>query len=113
MTANKYKLDNLICLIDNNQLQVDGNVNDTNPLTSIADCFTSFGWLSKEVSDGHNFYNIDKTYTTIKNVKNKPKVIIFKTIKGKGVSFMENKKEWHCNTINENDIKNALDELGD
>lgn len=113
MTANKYKLDNLICLIDNNQLQVDGNVNDTNPLTSIADCFTSFGWLSKEVSDGHNFYNIDKTYTTIKNVKNKPKVIIFKTIKGKGVSFMENKKEWHCNTINENDIKNSLDELGD
>ena len=94
MTANKYKLDNLCVIVDNNNLQIDGTIEEVMSSYPIDEKFKSFGFQIINI-DGHNIQEIIDAFDVAKNVKGKPTCIIAKTIKGKGVSFMENKAEWH------------------
>ena len=94
MFAGHHKLDNLCLIIDNNGLQIDGTVADIGGPEPIDDKFRSFGF-DVQVIDGHNFDEIEKALDHAKTVKGKPSAIIAKTIKGKGVSFMENQVNWH------------------
>lgn len=110
MFANRYQLDNLIAIIDYNKLQAFGNTEDVLKLEPLKDKWKSFGWEVKEV-DGHNFKEMEKTMKTIPFKKNKPSVIIAHTVKGKGVSFMENKLEWHYKSPSEQQYNTALKEL--
>ena len=89
MTANHYKLDNLCLIVDNNNLQIDGKVDEVMSIYPIDEKFKSFGFEVIKI-DGHNIQEIIDAFDVAKNVKGKPTVIIAKTIKGKGVSYMEN-----------------------
>ena len=110
MSASKYGLDNLICFLDKNNLQSDGSVSDVMPIEPIEKKWESFGWYVTEV-DGHDISQIDQRFRECKEVKGIPKIIICNTIKGKGVSFMENKYEWHSKIIGEDLKLLALNEL--
>ncbi|AIJ06059.1 Transketolase, N-terminal subunit [Methanocaldococcus bathoardescens] len=111
MAAAHYKLDNLIAFVDRNKLQIDGCTEDVMSLGDIKAKFEAFGWDVFEI-DGHNFEEIIKTVEKAKNLKNgKPKMIIAYTIKGKGVSFMENNVAFHGKAPNEEQLKQALEEL--
>ena len=89
MTASHYKLDNLCVIIDNNSLQIDGMVKDVMNPYPIDEKFKSFGFHTIQI-DGHDIMQIIKALDTAKTIKGKPTAIIAKTVKGKGVSFMEN-----------------------
>lgn len=109
MTANKYKLNNLVAFLDYNGLQIDGNILDVKAVDNLKEKFASFGWNVQEI-DGHDFKQI---LAAIDNTKTseKPNMIIAKTIKGKGVSFMEDKAGWHGKAPNEEEYKLAIEEL--
>jgi len=94
MFAGHHKLENLCLIVDNNGLQIDGTVADIGGPEPIDEKFRSFGF-DVQVIDGHNFDEIEKALDHAKTVKGKPSAIIAKTIKGKGVSFMENQVNWH------------------
>jgi transketolase len=94
MCAPKYKLDNLVCFIDNNKVQLDGFVADIMPIEPIADKWKAFGWHVISI-DGHDFDQIFAALDEARATKGKPTFIIADTVKGKGVSFMENKVDWH------------------
>ena len=111
MTANKYKLDNLCVIVDNNNLQIDGTIEEVMSSYPIDEKFKSFGFQVINI-DGHNIQEIIDAFDVAKNVKGKPTCIIAKTIKGKGVSFMENKAEWHGKAPSEEEYKIAIEELG-
>ena len=110
MSANKYKLDNLCVIVDNNNLQIDGSIEEVMSSYPIDEKFKSFGFQIIKI-DGHNIEEIMSSFEVAKNVKEKPVCIIAKTIKGKGVSFMENKVEWHGKAPNEEQYKIAMEEL--
>ena len=110
MTAAHYKLDNLCVIIDNNNLQIDGEIRDVMNPYPIADKFKSFGFNVFEV-DGHNMQDLIEVFNKAKKVKIMPTAVIAKTVKGKGVSFMENKVEWHGKAPNDEEFKNAIKEL--
>ncbi|WP_457611775.1 transketolase [Methanocaldococcus sp.] len=111
MAAAHYKLDNLIAIVDRNMLQIDGNTEEVMSLGDLKEKFRAFGWDTFEI-DGHNFKEIIETIEKAKSLKNdKPKAIIAKTIKGKGVSFMENNVSFHGKAPNEEQLKQALKEL--
>lgn len=110
MFASHYKLDNLCALVDNNGLQIDGDILDVMSPYPIADKFKAFGWNVIEI-DGHNFDEIREAYGKAKEYKGKPTMIIAKTIKGKGVSFMENKANWHGVAPNDEQYELAMKEL--
>ena len=110
MTANKYKLDNLCVIVDNNNLQIDGTIEEVMSSYPIDEKFRSFGFQVINI-DGHNIQEIIDAFDVAKTVKGKPTCIIAKTIKGKGVSFMENKAEWHGKAPSEEEYKQALSEL--
>lgn len=110
MTSSKYKLDNLCLIIDNNNLQIDGTVEKVMSPYPIDEKFKSFGFNVINI-DGHNYEQIIEAFENAKNYKGKPSVIIAKTIKGKGVSFMENKVEWHGKAPKEEQYKQAMAEL--
>lgn len=110
MSANKYKLDNLCVIVDNNNLQIDGTIEEVMSLNLIDEKFKSFGFQIIKI-DGHNIEEIISSFEVAKNVKNMPVCIIAKTIKGKGVSYMENKVEWHGKAPNEEQYKIAIEEL--
>ena len=110
MTASKYKLDNLCAILDYNNLQIDGTIEEVKGLDNIEGKWKSFGF-NTIVVDGHNIAQLIDAFETAKNIKEKPSIIIAKTIKGKGVSFMENKAEWHGKAPNEEEYKLALNEL--
>lgn len=95
-TANKYKLDNLIAFVDNNNLQIDGPTDEVMPLGDLGEKFKAFGWEIYNI-DGNDMEQILKTFDAIKATaqNGKPKCIVGHTIKGKGVSFMENVCDWH------------------
>lgn len=109
MTANKYSLNNLIAFLDYNGLQIDGNIKDVKSVDKLKEKFESFGWYVQEI-DGHNFEQI---LCAIDNTNNsqKPNMIIAKTIKGKGVSFMENNAGWHGKAPSEEEYNLAMEEL--
>ena len=110
MTSNKYKLDNLCVIVDNNNLQIDGKIEEVKGLTNIGDKFKSFGFEVLQI-DGNNLEELLNAFNVAKQIKGRPTVIIAKTIKGKGVSFMENKVEWHGRAPKEEEYKQAIEEL--
>ncbi len=110
MFAAHYKLDNLIAIVDFNGLQIDGTVADVAGLDKIDEKFKAFGFEVFQM-DGHDFEQIEETIEKAKAVKGKPSVIIAKTVKGKGVSYMENKVGWHGKAPNADEYKTAVDEL--
>lgn len=110
MTSNKYKLDNLCVIVDNNNLQIDGKIEEVKGLTKIGDKFKSFGFEVLQI-DGNNIEELLNAFNVAKQIKGRPTVIIAKTIKGKGVSFMENKVEWHGRAPKEEEYKQAIEEL--
>jgi transketolase len=110
MSASHYKLDNLCGIVDVNGLQIDGFTRDVMNLEPLAEKWKAFGWHVIEV-DGHNFEELLKAFEEAKNTKGKPTVILAKTVKGKGVSFMENKAEWHGKAPKKEEAEIALREL--
>ena len=110
MSASHYKLDNLCLIIDNNNLQIDGTIDYVMNSYPIDKKFESFGVNVINI-DGHNFTQIENAFKTAKEVKGKPTAIIAKTIKGKGVSFMENQVEWHGKAPSEEQYNMAIKEL--
>ena len=110
MTAAHYKLDNLCVIIDNNNLQIDGKIEDVINPYPIDKKFESFGFKVLKC-DGHDEQDLINIFEEAKTIKNKPVVIIAKTIKGKGISYMEDKAEWHGKAPSEEQYIQALNEL--
>lgn len=110
MTAAHYNLDNLCSIIDYNKLQIDGLCCEVKDMGEYKHKWEHFGWHVIEV-DGHDFDEIDKAFEEASNVKGKPQVIIAHTVKGKGISFVENKVEWHGVAPKKEELDKALEEL--
>ena len=111
MSAAHYKLDNLTAFIDFNGLQIDGDITKVMNPSPIDKKFEAFGW-NVLVIDGHDIDEILNAIEKAKNCKGKPTVVICNTIKGKGVSFMENQASWHGTAPNKEQCKQALAEIG-
>lgn len=112
MTSNKYNLDNLCVILDNNNLQIDGTIEEVMSPYPIDKKFESFGFNVINI-DGNNIEEILKAFEMAKNTKGKPTCIIAKTIKGKGVSFMENKVEWHGKAPDDEQYAEAMKGLNE
>ncbi len=110
MFAAAKKLDNLVAVIDNNNLQIDGTIEEVNSPYPIDEKFEAFGW-NVVCIDGHNFDEIDDAFTQADACKGKPTAIIAKTVKGKGVSFMEDQCGWHGKAPNAEQYEQAMAEL--
>lgn len=110
MAASKYKLDNLCAIVDQNGLQNDGPTDEIMPLGSLADKWKAFGWHVLEI-DGHDMYQITEALDTVKTVTQQPSVILARTVKGKGVSFMENMVKWHSGAPTSEQLEQALCEI--
>jgi transketolase len=110
MTAAKFKLDNLTCIVDRNFIQIDGSTEDVMPLEPLADKYRAFNW---EVfsCDGNDMGELVETIERAKAVKDKPQVIIANTVPGKGVSYMEGDYTWHGKPPNKEQAEIALAEL--
>jgi len=111
MFAAHYKLDNLIAFLDFNGLQIDGKNDDVMCVKPVDSKLEAFGW-HVQVIDGHSVEEIKQAIAIAKDTKEKPSMIICRTIKGKGVSFMENEAGWHGKAPNDEETKIALKELG-
>lgn len=111
MFASHYKLDNLTVFLDYNGLQIDGKNEDVMTVSPVDEKFKAFGWNVIKI-DGHNIEEIINSIDEAKKEKSKPTIIIAKTIKGKGVSFMENNVDWHGTAPNLEQKEEALKELG-
>ncbi len=110
LSAAKFKLDNLVAIVDYNKLQLDGYNDEVLPIEPVIDKWVSFGWYAQKV-DGHN---IGKILETVNNARSKrilPSVIIADTIKGKGISYMEDKCEWHGEVPDKDEYEKAMAEL--
>ena len=112
MAASHYNLDNLVVILDNNNLQIDGPVDDVMSIYPAVEKWKAFGWHVLEIN-GHDFKEIKAALDEADSVKFKPTMIVAKTIKGKGVSFMENRAEWHGKALPPDLLKEALKELGE
>lgn len=110
MSASHYKLDNLCVIVDNNNLQIDGKVSDVMNVYPIKDKFEAFGFEVFEV-DGNNIENLIDIFQKASEVKEKPTAIIAKTVKGKGITYMENQAGWHGKAPNEEEYLEAVNEL--
>lgn len=112
MSAAKFKLDNLISIIDCNGLSMDGPIKMIMPsLEPLAEKWESFGWEVKTI-DGHDMKSLLDTLNQVPFQEDKPSCIIANTVKGKGISFMENKYQWHYGYMSDKQYKKALEELG-
>ena len=110
MSSNKYKLDNLCVIVDYNGLQIDGNIEEVKSLKHIYDKFKSFGFNVISI-DGNNVEELIASFDLAKQIKQRPTVVIAKTTKGKGVSFMEGKAQWHGKSPNDEEYNIAMNEL--
>jgi transketolase len=110
MSAAKFKADNLTVIVDNNGVQLDGTLEEIMPMGDIAAKWRAFGWHVIGI-DGHQVEAISDAVDAAKLVKSQPTVIIAKTVKGKGVSFMEGQSAWHGKPIGKDDYVNAMKEL--
>lgn len=110
MASAHYRLDNLIAFLDYNGLQIDGPIREVMSPEPVVDKWQAFGWHVLTIN-GHDFRQIISAITEAKKVKGKPTMIIAETIKGKGVSFMENKVDWHGTAPKPDEVKQALIEL--
>lgn len=111
MSAAHYKLDNLTAILDFNGLQIDGRNEDVMSISPVDQKLMSFGW-NVIVADGHDMQSLLNAFEEAKTVKGKPSVIVAKTIKGKGVSFMEDQVGWHGKAPSDAELEAALNELG-
>ena len=110
MFAAHYKLDNMVVIVDNNGLQIDGNIADVMSPYPIVDKLEAFGFAVKAV-DGHNFDELEAAFAQARETKGKPFAIVMKTTKGKGVSYMENNAGWHGKAPNDAEYEQAMTEL--
>jgi transketolase len=111
MFAKHHKLDNLVAIIDYNRMQAMGNTADVLDLGSLTDKFCAFGWNSRKL-DGHDHNALCRGLSSAPYEQGKPTALIAMTIKGKGVSFMENQLMWHYKSPNDEQLMQALTELG-
>lgn len=111
MSAAHYKLDNVCALVDYNGLQIDGDVEQVMGLAPLTEKWRSFNWHVVAV-DGHDYQQVLAAYAEAARTKGRPTVIIARTVKGKGVSFMENAAGWHGKAPNDEELKQALAEIG-
>ena len=111
MFAGNKKLDNLVVIIDNNNLQIDGTIEEVNSPYPIDKKFEAFNFYTINVKDGNSMEELEKAFTAAKELKGKPVAIIAKTVKGKGVSFMENAVGWHGKAPNDEQFEKAMEEL--
>jgi transketolase len=112
MAAPNLRLDNLVCLIDRNGIQQEMRTEDEMPLEPLADKWRAFGWHVLEI-DGHNVRAILEALSTARSVRGRPACILAKTVKGKGVSFMEGVVKYHGAATTDEELRRALAELGD
>ncbi|MBI5678498.1 MAG: transketolase [Planctomycetes bacterium] len=110
MAASHYKADNLCAIIDQNGLQIDGFIHEIMSSYPIPDKWSGFGWHVIEIN-GHDYKAISSAYDEAEKIKGRPTVIVAKTIKGKGVSFMENQVDWHGKAPTKEEAERALAEL--
>ena len=110
MFAHHYKLDNLCVIIDNNGLQSDGRVEDVMSPYPIPEKLRAFGFQVYEI-DGHDFEQMETAFNQARETKGVPSAIVMKTVKGKGVSFMENQAGWHGKAPNDEEFEIAMNEL--
>jgi transketolase len=112
LTASHYKLDNLIAIIDKNELQITGPTSAVCNTDPVDAKFESFGWAVQHV-DGHNFEQLTETFNALPFTDGKPNLIIAHTVKGKGISYMENQPKWHHGVPNQEQYAQAMEELDD
>jgi len=110
MTSSHYKLDNVCAIVDYNKFQIDGSVKEVKNLEPLVKKWKAFNWHAIEI-DGHNFKEIMDAYDELDRIEGKPTIIIAHTIKGKGVSFMENNLDWHGVAPKREHLDKALKEL--
>ena len=110
MAAAHYKLDNLVVVVDNNGLQIDGNIADVMSPYPIVDKLVAFGFDVQAI-DGHDFDAIEAAFAHARTVSGKPSAIVIKSVKGQGVSFMENNAGWHGKAPNDAEYAQAMAEL--
>ena len=111
MSASHYKLDNLCCIIDRNRLCMDGNTEDIMAIEPVKDKFVSFNWEVRAI-DGHDVSQVRDALMNLPDGSGRPRAILANTIKGKGVSFMENRHEWHFGICTPEMTRAALEEIG-
>ena len=109
MAASHYRLDNLCAVVDWNGLQIDGRVEDVLGLEPLADKWRAFGWTVVEVN-GHNMRDVLTALHTAKTMR-KPTTILMRTVKGKGVSFMEDESKWHGAAPSDEELIKAISEI--
>ena len=111
MFAGARKLDNLVVIVDNNGLQIDGKIEDVCSPYPIDKKFEAFNFLVINVADGNDFDQLDAAFKEAREVKGMPVAIVMKTVKGKGVSFMENQASWHGTAPNDEQYAVAMEDL--
>lgn len=111
MFAGNHSLDNLCVIVDNNNLQIDGPITEVNSPYPIADKFRAFNFHVVEVADGNDFDQLKAAFDEARATKDKPTAIVMKTVKGKGISFMENQVGWHGKAPNDDEYATAMAEL--
>ena len=111
MTAAQNKLDNLCAIVDYNRVQLDGTTDEIKSLGDLAQKWRDFGWNVIEL-DGHDIQTCMTSYEKAMECKGMPSVLIANTVKGKGVSFMENDCNWHGNAPTKEQLEQALNEIG-
>jgi transketolase len=112
MFASHHRLDNLVAIVDYNKIQALGFTKDIVGLEPLSEKWSSFGWATKEI-DGHDMDGITETFNKVPFTNNKPSVVIAHTVKGKGVTFMENSLLWHYRAPDDEEYRRALKELSE
>lgn len=110
IAASHYKLDNIVAIIDRNRLQISGGTEEVMALEPLGDRWRAFGFYVMEV-DGHNMEELLEAFSIARNVRSAPVLLIANTVKGKGVSFIENRREWHHGALSAEQYNRALSEL--
>lgn len=114
MAAGKFAPEKLVLMVDYNKVQLDGRADEIMPLEPLADKFKAFNWnVPEEVFDGHDMDSIEKSFKWLDKQKGGPSVIIYDTVKGKGVNFMENTNTWHGAPVGDDHLERALPQLKD
>ena len=111
MFAGNHDLDNLVAIVDHNGLQIDGSIDEVNSAMPLADKFRAFKWYVIELADGNDMAQIAAAFAEARKVSDSPVAIIAETVKGKGVSFMENQVGWHGKAPNDEQFEQAMAEL--
>ena len=111
MFAGNHALDNLVAVVDHNGLQIDGTIDEVNSAMPLADKFRAFKWHVIELADGNDMTQIEAAFAEAREVTGVPVAIIAETVKGKGVSFMENQVGWHGKAPNDEQFEQAMAEL--